>query len=311
SERTAALAMERGKEQDRSRILEMLVSNEALDSGLDAVLQSIRTQCPQIMCAILLKRGDGCHVAAAAGVPKEWLTALRVSHAVPFEVWREELSGRRIHTDPAWKIFSSHVKGPLPVVVFSRPIRTSGAQPGAIFFFYAVGMERKEADQLAAETAERLARLAIEQNRLYDSLQHQARHDTLTGLPNRALFEERLERSVREAQLTEQTFAVLFVDLDLFKRVNDTFSHRVGDLFLCEVANRMKTAVRPHDVVARIGGDEFTIVLNSLKDAGEATEIAGRILEAIRQPMILQGHELGSTASIGIAVFPDDGTDAE
>jgi diguanylate cyclase (GGDEF)-like protein len=311
SERTAALALERRKEQDRSRILEMLVSNEALGAVLDAVLQSIRTQCPHIMCAILLKRGDGCHVAAAAGVPTDWLTALRVSHAVPFEVWREELSDRRISKDPAWKIFSSHLKGPLPAVVFSCPIRTAGGQPGAIFFFYAMGTEPGEPDHQAAETAERLARLAIEQNRLYDSLQYQARHDTLTGLPNRALFEERLERSVHEAQLTQQTFAVLFVDLDLFKRVNDTFSHRVGDLFLCEVANRMKTAVRPHDVVARIGGDEFTIVLNGLKDAGEASEIAGRILEAIRQPMFLQGHELGSTASIGIAVFPDDGTDAE
>jgi diguanylate cyclase (GGDEF)-like protein len=311
SERTAALDVARCKEQDRSRILEMLVSNEALGAVLDAILRSIRTQCPHIKCAILLKRGDGCHVAAAAGLPADWLNALRVSHAVPFEAWREELSTREISTDAAWKMFCAHLKSPRYGTVFSRPIRTSNAQAGAIFFFNTEGAEAGEAERSAAETAERLARLAIEQNRLYDSLQYQAQHDSLTGLPNRALFEERLERSVNEAEVTGQTFAVLFVDLDLFKRVNDTFSHRVGDLFLCEVANRMKKVLRPQDVVARIGGDEFTMVLNDLRSAKEATEIANRVLEAVRQPMFIHGHELGSSASIGIAVFPNDGTDAE
>ncbi|MDP9053875.1 MAG: EAL domain-containing protein [Acidobacteriota bacterium] len=310
-ERTVALEAERRKEQAGRRILEMLVSNEALGAVLDAVLRSIRLECSHVACAILLKRGDSCHIAAAAGVPGEWLTALRVARAVPFEVWLEPVSGRKPSLDPAWKIFQSHVSGAAPGIVFSRPVRATDAQPGAILFFYPAGTEPREADEEARETGERLARLAVEQNRLYDSLQYQAQHDSLTGLPNRALFEERLVRSVREAEITGQIFAVFFVDLDLFKRVNDTFSHRTGDLFLCEIAMRMKKALRPDDVVARIGGDEFTIVLNNLREKGEATEVAGRVLEAVRQPMFIDGHELGSSASIGIAFFPDDGADAE
>jgi diguanylate cyclase (GGDEF)-like protein len=310
--RIADLDRQMRREWERSHILEMLVSNEPLGSVLDAVLRSIRSQCPDALCAvILLKTSDGCQVEASLDMPGEWLKALRVLHTVPYEVWGGPLSDRRPSTDPAWKLFTSRIGGPPPGIVYSRPISKAQEQPGAILLFYREGAIPGESAARAIEIAVRTARLAIEQSRLYDSLHYQAHHDNLTGLPNRALFEERLERSLGEADLLGQRVAVLFVDLDRFKRVNDTFSHRIGDLFLREMAGRMKTALRPVDTIARIGGDEFTIVLNDVKDAGEASEIADRVMEAIRQPLVIEGHEIGASASIGIAVFPDDGRDIE
>jgi diguanylate cyclase (GGDEF)-like protein len=309
-EKTADLDRERRREWDRSHILEMLVSNEPLGAVLDAVLRSVSSQCPDALCAILLKRGDGCEVAAALDVPSEWLTALRAPNAVPFEVWRTRLWEQHPTRDPAWKLFLSRLTRPAPGVVCSRPIG-SAEKPGAILLFYREGSRPGERDARCAEVAERMARLAIEQRRLYDSLQYQARHDGLTGLPNSSLFEERLDRSLREAEALGQRLAVLFIDLDRFKQVNDTFSHRVGDLYLCEIAHRMETTLRPIDTVARIGGDEFTIVLNDVKDANEAAEIARRVMDTIRQPLFIAGHEIEASASIGIAIFPDDGMDAE
>jgi hypothetical protein len=252
-ERTADLERERHSERERNRILEMLVSNEPLESVLEEVLQGIRSQCPGALCAILLKGADNCQVLAALDVPGEWLTALRVARAVPFEAWRMPLSGQHPSTDPAWSVFASRLKGPAPGTVSSRPIRNGESPPGVILLFYEEAAVPGEFDAIAAEIGERMARLAIEQNRLYDSLHFQACHDGLTGLPNRALFEERLDRYLREAETLGKRLAVLFVDVDRFKRVNDTFSHRVGDLYLCEIANRMKQTLRPIDTVARVG----------------------------------------------------------
>jgi diguanylate cyclase (GGDEF)-like protein len=310
-ERTADLDRERLRERERNRILEMLVSNEPLETVLDEVLEGIRTQCPGTLCAILQKSGDHCQVLAALDVPGEYLTALRVPRAVPFEAWRMPLSDQHPSTDPAWNVFVSRLKGPAPGTLCSRPIRNAESPPGVILLFYPAGATPGEFDARAAEMGERMARLAIEQNRLYDSLHFQACHDCLTGLPNRALFEERLDRSLHEANTLGKRLAILFVDVDRFKRVNDTFNHRVGDLYLCEIANRMKKILRPIDTLARVGGDEFVIVANDMKEASEASDIAGRLLDAIRQPLVIDGHEIEASASIGIAIFPDDGTEAE
>ncbi len=309
--RTAELDRQMRREWERSHILEMLVSNEPLGSILDAVLRSIRSQCPDAHCAgILLKAAEGCQVAASLDMPGEWLKALRDPHTLPFEVWRGPLSDQHPATDPAWKLFTSRIGSPAPGIVYSRPIAKIEEQPGAILLFYREGVVPGESAARAIEIAERTARLAIEQSRLYQSLHYQAHHDNLTDLPNRSLFDERLVRSLSEADVLGQRVAVLFIDLDRFKMVNDTFSHRIGDLFLREIAGRMKAALRPVDTIARIGGDEFTIVLNDVKDAGEASEIADRVMDAVRQPLFIEGHEIAASASIGIAVFPDDGRDA-
>jgi diguanylate cyclase (GGDEF)-like protein len=296
SERTAALENERRRERESNEILRMLVSNEPLSGVLDAVVRSVRSQCPEALCVILQKRGDGCHVAAAVDLPPDWLTALRVPRAVPFEVWRMPRSDQHLSASPAWRLFASQLLNEAPGAVCSWPIFQAEVQSAAILLFYRNGTGAGEADARAAEMGARMAGLAIERSRLYDGLRFQANHDSLTGLPNRAAFEKRLDRSLREAEGLGQRLAVLFVDLDGFKAVNDAFSHRVGDLFLREVAGRIAKTLRPIDTVARIA---------------EVSEIAARVLDAIRQPLSIEGHEIGASASVGIALFPDDGADAE
>ena len=133
-------------------------------------------------------------------------------------------------------------------------------------------------------------------------LAHQAFHDPLTNLPNRALFLDRLEHALARARRQGRVIAVLFVDLDNFKVINDSLGHEVGDRFLIQVAERLQACVRAGDTVARFGGDEFTLLLEDLAVGQEATEVADRIQEALRTPVNLHGRELVGTASIGIAL---------
>ncbi len=140
--------------------------------------------------------------------------------------------------------------------------------------------------------------------------EHLAHHDPLTGLPNRLLLHARMEHAVTRARRTQSRFAVLFLDLDRFKTVNDSFGHPVGDLLLQEVARRLTDCVRSDDTVARLGGDEFTILIEDLLDPGNAAKTAVKILEALSAPFDLGGLEVFSSGSLGIALFPDDGDDA-
>ncbi|MEA2170678.1 MAG: hypothetical protein QOF76_3978 [Solirubrobacteraceae bacterium] len=140
-------------------------------------------------------------------------------------------------------------------------------------------------------------------------LQHQALHDALTGLPNRALFQDRLEHTIRRERRRASAAAVLFIDLDNFKVVNDSLGHALGDRLLVEVAERLEATIRPGDTVARLGGDEFILLLEDLPDYLEAQRVAGRVLEELRAPFGERG--LYVSASIGIAMVMPGTTAAE
>jgi diguanylate cyclase (GGDEF)-like protein len=150
-----------------------------------------------------------------------------------------------------------------------------------------------------------------ERKRAEQQMEYQAYHDALTGLANRRLFQEHLTLAIALAQRKRRPVAVLFLDLDHFKVVNDSLGHTMGDTLLREIATRLRNSVREGDVVARVGGDEFTIVLQELDKKEDAAAMAQRVLRIVAEPIDVEGQRLYVTTSIGITVYPDDGEDAE
>ena len=151
-------------------------------------------------------------------------------------------------------------------------------------------------------------RLRIEKE-LRDSQSHLyrlAHHDTLTGLPNRLLFRDRLTQAISKAERNRTGLAILFLDLDRFKIINDTLGHDVGDDLLVEVAERLQRQCRQSDTVARLGGDEFVFVLEAVSNRKDAAVVAEKIMAALTQPVHIKGHELTISTSIGIALYPED-----
>ncbi|APV51026.1 hypothetical protein BWI17_15845 [Betaproteobacteria bacterium GR16-43] len=142
-------------------------------------------------------------------------------------------------------------------------------------------------------------------------IQHLAYHDNLTGLPNRSLLQDRLAHSIARAERSGRKVAVLFIDLDNFKNINDTLGHDVGDELLRQVSRRLSECVRLEDTIARQGGDEFIVLLDSLEDGRAASIVAQKILNALRQQFVLGGIEQHVSGSVGIALYPEDGRDAQ
>ncbi len=142
-----------------------------------------------------------------------------------------------------------------------------------------------------------------------ERLAHLASHDPLTDLPNRLLLEDRLKLALRRAHRTGHSVAVLFLDLDGFKGVNDTLGHPMGDRLLQQVAERLSACVRDVDTVARLGGDEFIIILETVQEADDVEVVAEKILDVLRKPFHVDGHQATVTASIGVSLFPEDAED--
>ena len=146
-----------------------------------------------------------------------------------------------------------------------------------------------------------------EQKDVEEYMRRMAQYDALTNLPNRALFTDRLQQAFSAARRAHEHFALMYIDLDKFKPINDTFGHAVGDLLLYEAAQRMQSCVRQSDTVARIGGDEFVVLLPSLKEDKDAAEVAEKIRHSLNLPFELSGHTLHISSSIGVAIYPAHG----
>lgn len=214
---------------------------------------------------------------------------------------------------------------------FHGVVRTTGAQSGAALPLLsggdAVGVllfMSAERGTFTPEFVEMLERLAAnlsfalenfdradEKEKAEERVKYLATHDSLTDLPNRALFGQLLNFSIRTAQRYERKCAVLFIDLDRFKIINDSLGHAAGDHLLTEMAGRLRSGVRASDVVARLGGDEFVVLLGEVSDRHHVMSIAQGLLSELSGPMELAGQECRVTASIGVSVFPEDGTDEQ
>lgn len=157
--------------------------------------------------------------------------------------------------------------------------------------------EREQAEQTLRDTQEHF--------------RHLAHHDTLTGLPNRALLLDRIQQEIYKADRAENALAVLFIDLDRFKQINDSLGHAAGDEVLVMAATRLKETVRQDDTVSRIGGDEFVAVINGVSDVAAIAEVATKILHAMEQPFDVGNHQLYMSCSIGVSLYTQDGDDPE
>ena len=162
---------------------------------------------------------------------------------------------------------------------------------------------------LDAHFAARNAKLAVELQGANEQLRTIALYDTLTGLPNRFLLEDRLRQAALHADRSGACFSLMFVDLDHFKPVNDTYGHAAGDELLRQVGKRLQSCLRRHDTVARTGGDEFLIVLEEVDDAKAATVIGNKLLQELAKTFLVAGNSLEISCSIGISMYPADGTD--
>ncbi len=202
-----------------------------------------------------------------------------------------------------------------------RRIDSGGEPQQWIWILDDVTDERAARESLERAVAERTVELQAANRRLEAEIadrkqaelraQHLADHDALTSLPNRRLLEDRLTQALALSQRNRRQTAVMFVDLDRFKTINDSLGHAAGDLLLKEVADRLVRQLREVDTICRIGGDEFVVVLPEVTRSSDAANVAQKIIETVSQPMTLEDRELLITPSIGISVFPDDGRDAE
>ena len=166
-------------------------------------------------------------------------------------------------------------------------------------------------DQLDTVQIERTIRYAMDRKSAESELARLAHYDALTGIPNRLLFNDRLDRALQRADRGDSPFALLYVDLDGFKTVNDMHGHDVGDKLVQGIAERLSQCIRRTDSVARIGGDEFTVLLEKINSTNDTVMVAQKIIDVITEPFNIDGQQLRVGSSIGIAVYPEAGTDAK
>lgn len=259
-------------EENRREVLEMVAQNQPLNAVLGRVEQMIERYYPGAVARILLTGGSAASEHGSAPHP-----------AVPAAC-------------------QGHVAVPIHA--------GDGRVLGHLEIFRPEPWQPTESEQVMLDTKAKLASIALEHRELTSRLSYQAQHDPLTGLPNRALLEDRLRHAITLARRQRKMVAVLYVDLDHFKFINDTLGHHIGDLLLQQAAKRLEGTVRVSDTLARPGGDEFVAVLFGIETLRDAEIVGERIMEVMRDPFHVMGNELFASVSVGLSVFPDDGEDA-
>lgn len=309
-----AARLEEHAQQDRNAILEMTIQQRPLPEILARITGMVEQQFPHYSCAVLLlDQGRLC--AAAPGLAPELAGVLqsldvREGHGpCSTAVVRGEAV---VVDDVASHPSCAAVRGALLSVglraCIALPIMDGEQTTLATLSLFARTAGPFPAQVLQAlEKARHLAAVSVEHHRLTEKLAHQALYDALTGLPNRRLFEEQLGRVMAGA--SAEAVALLFIDVDDFKTVNDHLGHLAGDQILVEIAGRLRRTVHKDDLLARISGDEFTVILSGVSEA-DAVLVAQRILQTFEAPFVVEACELYVTASIGLSLTPTGGQEA-
>lgn len=286
------LAEARRMEQQRAAVLEMVSKHASLARTLTEIVAMAPHSNAQAGAAIWAAAGQFLHFQVAANLPRELTEILKPLLLPRSDRIAEPLGGGECGL----------------VATESRPLHDAGGQVIGMLQIFApdsnTGLRPAILDQMT-----NLAAVGIENTLLYERLAFQAQHDTLTELPNRLLFQDRAEQALRLARRHGSKAALLWVDLDRYKQINDALGHRVGDEVLCEVARRLKACLRSSDTMARVGGDEFTVLAHDMASSADADLVCHKILTALSRPMLSPDHPLVVTASIGMSMFPEHGDD--
>lgn len=224
--------------------------------------------------------------------------------------WRgEPVAVTDIANDPLWAAYREFVLPLGLAACWSYPVKgNDGSVLGTFAFYYRDNHGPDAFHQTLAEIGLNLCRLLLERERTRARIHQLAYRDALTGLPNRAMLEAQAAQMLQDACEQHSDLALIFIDLDRFKRVNDTRGHAIGDELLCETSRRFHTVLRAGDLLGRLAGDEFVVILPRC-DVEEAQRVAKRLTSVIAQPVVLPGATLYASASVGIAMFPADGQD--
>jgi diguanylate cyclase (GGDEF)-like protein len=302
-------ALEKAREaesldEDSRHIVELIARDEPVDLIVDRIAEAVALHCEGAFCAILLAAPDVSRVCAVPAMPSGWLEVLGSIDIRSITCSAEPRPAKEFSDDPAWAEFGGTQQGARFGTFFSAPILVYSATVGVIAAFF-----RNEPDVKGGQLGLwcNIAALALERRTMHDQLAYRAQHDSLTGLPNRAMLEEELEAEIERAARRKGLLGILYIDLDGFKQINDTYGHDAGDTVLRETANRMSQGTRRGDTVARIGGDEFVVLLPQLARREDAGPIADKIAKMLREPIYAKQERVFVNASVGIAIWPLDG----
>lgn len=306
-------------EADRSRLLDQIARGRPLPETLAELARVSERPYPGVHAALWLLEGTELELATAPSLDEKLAGRLERADIDDHRstIVRASNEAEAVVTP---QLGEANDSGTLETAARAAGLRACWAFPIlgqeaadvlGVFAFFADSPGSPDASQWhTLQQAVYLGSIAIEQARLTERLAYQAHHDSLTELPNRLLFLDRLEQALRHAERHDEAVAVMLLDIDDFKLINDSLGHSAGDRLLCVISERLSQCLRPDDTVARIGGDEFALVL-PLRTSRDATPIAERILEAMRQPVALLSHHLKPSPSMGISVFPEDGNSVE
>ena len=299
----------------QKRVLEGMVNELPLADLMALVCREVERIAPEVTASILSVDELGLlHPLAAPGLPPAICQALDGVPIGPCAGSCGTAAFRRapvvvtdITTDPLWADYRTLFEPSGMRACWSSPICDHAGKVIGTFAFYF--REPRAPDALhhrLVDVCLHLCALAIERNATRQRIHQLAFFDELTGLPNRAMFRSSAERALASLRQEDHPGAVLFIDLDRFKQVNDTLGHAAGDALLCEVAKRLTQCLRARDLIGRLAGDEFVLLLSECS-TGQVVQMAQSMLQEMARPMDLHGQAHVCHASIGIAMFPDDG----
>src|SRR5580658_2662060 len=298
-------------EQDRKEILELVANDQPLEGIIAAMADAVASHLPGSLCSIRIEASDDSHISIYPDFPENLAAALEQIGITSINPTLASAPVDKLSDDAGWLRFIQS-SARLPYKYYRAvPVMRSSRLTGMIVSLFAEDRPDGHSEQTLLESWGRFASLAVERRGLYEQLSFRAQYDSLTGLLNRAALYDRVDSLIRANPAKRSPMALVYVDLDGFKQINDIHGHGAGDKVLQHVSAHILESVRRTDVVARLGGDEFVIVLPGVGELAEARRIADLVAAAIARPLAYGGRELRIAASFGISVYPRDGDNTD